>query len=241
MLRRLINGLTDIVYPKKCLACKDKLKNSSIDNLVCAQCWTGIKKNLPPFCSSCGRHLEKTNFAKAICPACQKNRHHFDRAFSPCVYTGAIKELIHEFKYKGKDYLGASLAKLMIEFIKEYDLPVRDLDFIVPMPLHKTRLREREFNQAEVLSRFIAAEFNKDLLTDTLIRHRPTKRQTDLETSQRLLNVKASFSVTGPDKLKGRNLLVIDDVLTTGATSSEAARALKEEGANIVFVLTLAN
>jgi len=166
---------------------------------------------------------------------------HFNRAFSPCVYEGAIKNLIHEFKYKGKDHLGRPLSKLMTDFIKEYNLATDCLDFIVPIPLHKTRLREREFNQAEILAKHIAEEFKKDLLSDCLIRHRHTKTQTDLENNQRLLNVKGSFSVNRGRDLKGKNVLLVDDVLTTGATSSEAANVLRSAGADIVFVLTLAN
>ncbi len=241
MLRRLIKGLADIVYPKRCLVCKNKLGASSVDNLICRVCWGNIKRNTPPFCHSCGRHLEKGNLTKNICPRCIKQRLHFDRAFCPCIYTGVIKELIHEFKYKNKDYLGFSLSKLMIEFIREYNVAVDCLDFIVPVPLHKTRLREREFNQAEILSKYIAEEFKKTLLPDALLRHRHTKTQTDLELNQRLLNVKDSFSVNKLKDIKGKNLLVVDDVLTTGATASCAALTLKRAGANIVFVLTLAN
>jgi ComF family protein len=241
MLRRLISGLVEIIYPKTCLACKNKLKPVSVDELICLECWNNIARNIPPFCHSCGRRLEKSNLTKSICPGCLKKRLHFDRAFSPCRYDGVMKTLIHEFKYKGKDHLGSSLSKLMIEFIREYNLPMDYLDAIVPIPLHKTRLREREFNQAEILSRHVAREFKKDLLSGVLRRHRQTKTQTDLEPGERFLNVQGSFSVASPEAIKGKNLLIVDDVLTTGATSSEAASALKASGAKVVFVLTLAN
>ena len=128
----------------------------------------------------------------------------------------------------------------MIEFIKEYNVPVDLLDSILPIPLHKTRLREREFNQAEVLSNHIGKEFNKTVLSDCLMRHRYTKTQTGLEDSLRLLNVKGSFSINQGKAIKGKNILLVDDVLTTGSTASEAAYVLKNAGANIVFVLTLA-
>jgi ComF family protein len=176
-----------------------------------------------------------------MCPSCLKKKLHFDRAFSPCVYEGAIKELIHEFKYKNKDYLGSVLSKPMINFIEEYNLPMEYLDLIIPVPLHSTRLREREFNQAEVLSRYIALEYNKEISNDTLKRNRNTRTQTDLETNERFLNVRGSFSLTKDKNIRGKNILLIDDVLTTGATSSEAASVLKDAGAGIVFVLTLAN
>ncbi|MDO8663044.1 MAG: ComF family protein [Candidatus Omnitrophota bacterium] len=241
MLFRFIRRLTDIAYPKVCLACKRKLDAFNTDGYICNGCRLKIKRNLPPFCASCGRHLEKKSLNKNICPACLKKRLHFDRAFSPCLYEGVTKELIHEFKYKSKDHLGKPLSKIMIEFIKEYELPVDYLDFIIPIPLHKARLREREFNQAEILSRQIALEFKKDLITDALYRHRLTKTQTGLATDKRFANVKESFFVSQDSDLKNKNILIVDDVLTTGATSSEAALSLKDAGANIVFVLTLAN
>ncbi|MBI5144579.1 MAG: ComF family protein [Candidatus Omnitrophica bacterium] len=242
MLRSLLGGLVEIVYPRVCLICQKKLKNtSSIDNLVCLECWQKIKRNLPPFCFRCGRHLEKKDFRKNICSACIRQALHFDRAFSPCVYDGVIKELIQAFKYQGKDYLGVSLSKLMTEFIREYNLPMEYIDLIIPVPLHKTRLREREFNQAEVLSNCIAQEFNKQISTENLMRHKHTRTQTELAPQERLSNVRESFRVEKNEEIKGKNILLVDDVLTTGATASWASAALKDCGANIVFVLTLAN
>ena len=129
----------------------------------------------------------------------------------------------------------------MIKFIKEYSLPIEYIDLVVPVPLHKTRLREREFNQAQVLSRHIAKEFNKKVSSGALERIRHTKSQAELVINQRRINVKNSFSAPKKSEVKGKNILLVDDVLTSGATSSEAASALKEAGAGIVFVLTLAN
>ena len=242
MLRHFINTIVDIVYPATCIVCRNRLKaKPSIDNLVCLECWVKIKRNLPPFCLRCGRQLLLNNVTKNICPGCIRKQLHFDRAFSPCAYEGVIKELIHEFKYKNKDYLGLTLSKLMIEFIEEYNLPMDLIDFIIPVPLHNTRLREREFNQAQILSNHIAGEFNKEVSNDNLRRIRHTDTQTGLEDAQRFLNVLGSFSVNRVQDIKGKNILLVDDVLTTGATSSEAAFVLKNAGANIVFVLTLAN
>ncbi len=115
------------------------------------------------------------------------------------------------------------------------------VDLIVPIPLHETKLREREFNQAQILGGHIAKEFNKIVSDDILIRNRYTNSQTGLEFEKRLSNIKGSFSISGKNSVKGKNILLLDDVLTTGATSSEAAYILKNSGANIVFVLTLAN
>lgn len=242
MFSRIWQGLLDIIYPNKCHACKNKIEaENSIDQLICLACWDKIKINLPPFCWQCGRRLQKKDFAKNTCSGCVRRRLHFDRAFSPCRYEGVMADLIHEFKYKGKDYLGRPLGKLMSNFIKEYDLPIKDIDLVMPIPLHKTRLREREFNQARLLGECIAEEFGKEMVSDCLIRERHTLSQTQIDPAQRLKNVQGSFAVRDGGLTKNKNILLIDDVLTTGATCSEAALALKSAGSGIIFVLTLAN
>lgn len=242
MLGGIIKSFLEIIYPRNCLICATSLKGKAhVDNLVCARCWSSIKKNRPPFCRSCGRQLAKVSLARHICTPCVRNKLLFDRAYSSCAYEGIIKTLIHEFKYKGKDYLGRPLSSLMTDFIKQYQLPIKDMDYIVPVPLHGTKVREREFNQAQILGQHIADEFDKILLSANLIRHRDTKSQTGLQNEDRFLNVRDSFSVKDKHELKNKNLLLVDDVLTTAATCSEAARTLKDAGANIVFVLTLAN
>ncbi|MFH0855526.1 MAG: ComF family protein [Candidatus Omnitrophota bacterium] len=236
-----MRGVADLAFPKICLSCKNKLGAQDNENYICKICRAKIKRNMPPFCHACGRHLEKQDLNKGICAGCLRKKLHFDHAYSPCLYEGVIKELIHEFKYKGKDHLGGALGAIMIEFIKEYGLPIDCFDLIIPMPLHKSRLREREFNQAEILSGHIASEFEVNLSSGSLTRHRYTKTQTELPIDDRFSNVKNSFSVSENCDLRNKNVLLIDDVLTTGATSSEAAATMKNAGANIIFVLTLAN
>ena len=165
----------------------------------------------------------------------------FDRAFCVCVYDGVIKTLIHEFKYNDKQYLGQTLSRLLIDFIKRYELPISYIDYLIPMPLHRAKLREREFNQAQILCREVATAIGKPLLENNLLRCRATNTQASLEVHQRFHNVRGSFAVTENHLVNGKNILLIDDVLTTGATASEAAQTLKDAGANIVLVLTLAS
>lgn len=241
MLREILQGALDLVYPKVCVLCKKKLTDGAIEKRVCASCWMSIKKNVPPFCYSCGRNLSRANIHKNLCPGCLRHTLHFDRAFSPCVYEGTLKELIHKFKYEGKDFLGAPLSLLMIDFIKEYNLPIEEMDYLIPVPLHRARLREREFNQSEILARHIGKVFNTPVRCEILTRTRNTKRQTDLESEERTRNVQKSFAVNHPSEIKDKNLFLIDDILTTAATASESSRALKEAGARIIFVLTLAH
>lgn len=240
MLQVLLQGLKDLIYPNNCLICKNKIASAQ-EGPVCADCWDKFEKNLPPFCACCGRHLNPQAIEKNNCLNCRGEKFYFDRAFSPYVYTGTVKKLIHEFKYNGKDYLGKSLGLMMNNFIKNYSLPIEYLDCIVPVPLHTSRQREREFNQAQILSRQIAKEFNKEALSGALIRNKPTKTQTEMSLQERKQNVKNSFLVTRPELIKDKNLLLIDDVLTTGATCNQAAKVLKEAGAKIVLLLTLAS
>jgi len=238
MFSGLLKGFKDLIYPNYCLVCNSRI-DSKRQEPVCGNCWESVEKNLPPFCSLCGRHLNPDD--TKLCPSCLNKKFNFDRAFCPCLYTGTIKKLIHEFKYSGKDYLGRPLGSIMNTFIRDYNLPMEYLDFIVPVPLHQSRLREREFNQAEILSRHIGKEFSKRVLSDCLIRTKATKTQTELGTFERLHNMEGSFEVKRPQMVKGANLLLIDDVMTTGATSNEAAKSLKKSGAAIVLVMALAN
>lgn len=241
MLSGLLKGLKNLIYPNYCLACGNPVETSQGKDPVCAACQIKIQKNLPPFCAACGRHLDEEAIRRNSCPHCLNEKFYFDRAFSPCTYTGIIKKLIHEFKYNGKEYLKKPLGSMMNAFIQEYRLPIEHLDFIVAVPLHKSRQREREFNQAQLLGQQVAGEFKKDLLNDILIRSKPTKTQTELTQEERRRNVEGSFLVSKPDLIKGANLLLIDDVLTTGATSSQAAKSLKNAGARMVLLMTLAN
>lgn len=241
MLRGLLKSLKDLIYPDYCVVCKNKIPPAKQQQLVCVDCWDKIERNQPPFCAHCGRHLTIEAIEKNTCLNCCEFNFHFDRALSACQYTGVLKKLIHEFKYSGKDYLAKPLGSLMLTFIQDYQLPIEHLDFIVPIPLHKSRLREREFNQARLLGQEIAQEFHKEILLDALIRIKPTRTQTELTTPERYQNLKESFLVTKPELIKDANLLIIDDVLTTGATSNEAARSLKETGARKVLLFTLAS
>jgi ComF family protein len=240
-LSGFLKGFLDFLYPRTCAVCKKNLTLTSVDGILCLDCWGKIKKNIPPFCRRCGRTLEKKSPNKNICAGCIKNPVYFDRAFSPCLYEGPVKDLVHQFKYQGKDYLAPVLTRLMTDFIREFDVPVNLLDIVVPVPLFKTRLRQREFNQAQVLAEKIAVIFNKKLVADNLIRVKNTHTQTELMTLQRLSNVKGCFKVKEGSVFEGKNILLVDDVLTTGATCSEAANALKQSKANIVFVITAAS
>lgn len=242
MLRRFLQGFTELIYPKTCTLCKEKIPANS-ETLVCQSCLNKINHNQPPFCHRCGRRLLEKEIInnKNVCFKCTRTNFHFDRAWASCRYDGVTKDLIHQFKYNSKRFLDKILAKLLIEFINTYHLPKESIDWVVPMPLHTRKLREREFNQSEILARTVAEKLNLKISHNNLIRIKDTPSQTQLDDTSRWQNVQGIFGVKNPLEFHNKIVLLIDDVLTTGATASEAALALKKSHVSIVFVLTVAS
>lgn len=196
--------------------------------------------NRPPFCRKCSRHLGIS--AANICKECRNAEPSFDFAWSACLYEDPLKDLIHRFKYGQKTQLRRLFAEVMISFIKEYGLDTGQFDAIVPIPLSSTRSRERGYNQARLLAQELAREFSIPLAPEGnhLRRVRHTDPQSFLDEKQRWTNIKGAFTIRKLKNLQHQNILLIDDLLTTGATASEAARVLKDAGAGTVGVLTLA-
>ena len=240
-IKPFLNHLLNVLYPKTCLVCHRPLENKAVKNLLCFNCWQGIKKNTPPLCAICGKQIQGIQVTKRVCSDCQRQSYAFDRAFSPCIYEGVMRELIHKFKYQNRDYLSPVLAGLLIEFIYQYHIALNLFDLLMPIPLHKVRLREREFNQAELLARRVAEEFSINLECSNLWRKYYRQAQMELSLDRRWKNIKGCFALRNPAQVKNKNIVLIDDVLTSGATCSEAASVLKAAGAGSVFVLTLAN
>jgi len=148
-------------------------------------------------------------------------------------------ESIQRLKYNLENYLASSLGKLMSSFAREYIFNVTDF-LIVPVPLHRRRLRERGFNQSLLLARVLASDLGNQLDYLSLIRKRYTRAQTGLKREARRKNVKDAFSIIYPETVKDKKILLVDDVFTTGYTLNECARILKKSGATTVICLTLA-
>lgn len=152
-----------------------------------------------------------------------------------------MKELIHQFKYNGRDFLKQLLGRLLIEFINTYKLTLKEFDFVIGIPMHPSKLRYREYNQSLLLAEEIARNFNLVLLKEALYKIKDTLSQTQLDAQERINNVVGSFRINPKFNLRDKNILIVDDLLTTGATASEAARIIKSAGARKVWVLALAS
>ncbi len=237
MFKDYLIGLTQLLFPDNCLMCKIHL-NGSRSHQLCDGCLAKITLNTPPFCIKCSRHLNETN-SEGLCPSCLNISPNFDVSWSSCLYTETLAQLIHSYKYHGKTSLRKTFGNLMINFIETYHIPMHQFDLVIPIPLHPVRFRERGYNQAELLSQMIAQKYHLTHQTNILKRVKFTQSQTMLEAKQRWTNVHEAFKIYDSKKIADKNILIVDDLLTTAATTNAASQTLKEAGAAFVGVLTL--
>ena len=238
MFADFIQGLKELTFPDNCILCRTFL-NSRHKRQLCTGCLESIKRNVPPFCVACSRHLQEFSI-NGICSSCQGQQRHYDRAWGTCFYTDTMRKLLHAYKYSGKTRLRKTFVPLMTNFIDTYSIPIEDFDIILPIPLHPVRMRERGFNQSALLSEGIALHYQLNHHTKILTRIRATDSQTVLDTKQRWTNLASAFRMNPSESVVEKSILLVDDLLTTGATADAAAEALKSAGAAYVGVLTLA-
>ncbi len=240
MFKELIATCDRLLAPPNCHGCGTVLyeRLNAFDGHVCRACAEGIPVLAANTCPLCGHPVRSAeDFQGGRCAACRQAAPGFDRLNACFAYNGIAQQLIQQFKYQGRAYLAQTMARLMFTVINKDSVSV--FDALVPVPLFPTRLREREFNQAQVLAECLAAETGVPVLP-VLARTKNTRSQATLRESDRPANVQGAFRVIPDQDLDGQRLLLIDDILTTGATASEAANALKEAGAGHVAVLAFA-
>lgn len=165
--------------------------------------------------------------------------YYFDATYSACTYDGVIRECVHKFKYRGGFALELLFKDLMLEFAEKH-MDMHHYSWLVPVPLHRVKYRERTFNQSAALATHLSKRFRVPILKNNLIRVRLGSPQMMLSKDKRLEDIKNSFKIKDPALLKGKSVLLVDDVITTGATANECSKVLKEAGASSVEVLTLA-
>lgn len=230
-------SLLNCLFPPVCAACH-QLITAGRTRSVCGACASAIRSISPPLCYYCGRPYPVPEQGH-ICGDCLLNPPVYSLARAMGRYDPPLRELIHEFKYRGNRTLGKHLGRLMADMAYP-DLDVPHCDLVIPVPLHPRRLRERTFNQSLILAREVAERHRLPCHVTVLERHRHTRPQVSLEGKEREKNVRGAFSVRHPSYVKGKRVLLIDDVFTTGHTLNECARVLKKSGAAAVDALTLA-
>jgi len=174
-----------------------------------------------------------------LCGQCRRRAPGFDYARAAARYDGVVREAVHAFKFGGRRALAVPLGDLLVEAAPG-GLPAGIPDLLVPVPLHPRRERERGFNQAALLARRLGRLWGCPVREDVLARAVPTPSQTEFDAVARRANVRSAFRLRRPAPIAGRHVVLVDDVLTTGATLSECARSLREAGAALVGALTVA-
>ncbi len=230
---RLALGL---VYPPACIACQGA---TGEPHALCASCWSGIRFIERPYCERLGTPFAVDFGLPLLSPAAIADPPVFGRARAVAEYDGTASALVHRLKYGDRPELARALGRMMARAGAEL---LADADVIVPVPLHRWRLWRRRFNQAMALAGVVAADSGVACDPFLLARVKPTRRQVGLTKAQRQENLQGAFRVPTEAKgrLRGKRVLLIDDVLTTGSTANAAARALLRGGAAAVDVLAFA-
>ena len=238
MIIEALNDVSDIIFPPRCLGCAEIL-HPPTRQLFCPTCNEKIKFITGNLCPVCGTTFFDSPAASHLCGNCLENKTYFSCARAVVSYETIILHAIHQFKYGSNISVGALLASFMADFSFP-DVDFTDYSLIIPVPLHIKRLRERGFNQSLVLARALAKKWQIPIDFSLLKRHKFTETQTGLHKAERNKNIKGAFEVSDKKKIDGKNIILIDDVYTTGATINECAKTLIKAGAQKVAVLTLA-
>ncbi len=228
--------LADVLFPRACAGCGAAM--AADPGYCCWDCLRRLEWVRSPLCVLCGDPLEGRVAEPVICSACRAHWPAFDRARSAVRFGGLSRDLLHAFKYRHATWLDADFVRWMEPCYRQY-FAAAQLDTVTYVPLHPTRERERSYNQARLLARGLAARVPGLRVRPLLRRVRLTPSQTRLTARDRLANVHGVFTVAHPDAARARRVLLVDDVMTTGATVNECARVLKEAGAALVGVLTV--
>ena len=237
-MQRWLNVGLEFFYPDVCQLC-EKERAAAAEGFVCRRCWTQIRFIRPPFCERCGLPYHGDLTTPFECANCREMELHFRSARSAVVARGIVLEVIHHYKYQRALWFEPFLADLLIREAKPA-LHGQEWDFIVPVPLHSLKQREREFNQAERLARHLSTATSIPMNIRWLRRISPTTTQTLLTRQERAENMRDAFAICAGTKLSGERIVLVDDVFTTGATASACARTLRQAGAGDVSVWTVA-
>jgi ComF family protein len=227
----------DILYPRQCIGCG--VSSPETFRYICWECWSDASRVEAPFCDLCGDPVAGAVDHDFICYSCSAERPSFDAARSAARYDGVVGEALRQLKYERAIWLAPDMAELLRNCIQA-EYPGRKFDLIVPVPLHRVRRRERSYNQSAILAHELGRRIGCPAMPGMLKRIRPTISQTNLTAQDRLSNVADAFQHEREKWLAGRRVLLVDDVMTTGATVNTCAKALKKGGAVSVHVVTAA-
>jgi ComF family protein len=240
LLYHWFDALASVLFPVNCVHCGQTV-DSIQDAAVCRICWEKVIPLPDPHCQLCGYPLASPAAFSLypLCGPCRRHYYAFDHARALGIFENPLKEIIHHFKYNRRQGLAYPLARILAGLYSKASPPF-DAEGVIPVPLHPTRQRERGFNQSEELARHFCKVTHLPLWNKNLCRVRPTLIQAGLSRRGRRLNIKGAFCLLHPETVKGKKILLLDDVFTTGVTLNECSLVLKKAGAAKVSILTVA-
>ena len=219
--------LLDLCLPRSCAGCQ-KMDNRP-QSAWCGTCWDQMPRVVSPLCSKCGRPFrDSPESPDHLCGECIESTYHFDTARSAVAHEGIIRTRIHQFKFEARTEWVPPLVELLEIAYAGSGMALPEL--VLPVPLHPKRLKERGFNQSGLLAGELARKIRAPVSFDVIVRKNRTQPQTRLNRKERLKNVRGAFELSGAQDIRGRRILLVDDVFTTGTTLSECARTLKRKG-----------
>jgi competence protein ComFC len=233
-----LDGALGLFYPPICQVCGLEPARAR-DGYVGMGCGRGLQFIEPPYCDRCGLPFAGEITSRFECSNCHERTLHFRSARAAVVASGVVREVLHGYKYRRGLWFESFLSRLLVEAATPC-LAGAGWDALVPVPLHPVKQREREFNQAERLARRLGKALGMPVRTDLLRREHATPSQTRLSRVERAENVGRAFAANGRQELAGDRMVLVDDVLTTGATASACAEVLMEMGAGEVMAWTVA-
>jgi competence protein ComFC len=217
----------DFLFPQWCVGCGGE------GSFLCTSCRRSLPRIVPPVCTRCGRPYS----GGRICPDCVEWQASIDGIRSPFRFEATVRQAVHRFKYDNLRALAKPLAELLSDYLESYPIPG---EVLVPVPLHRKRLRERGYNQSGLLARELGRIMSLPVITDYLVRERHSPPQARTSTvEERRSNVLDVFTCRD-NRLRGKQVLLIDDVSTSGATLDACAATVKQSGATSVRALVLA-
>ncbi len=230
--KNMLNNFLNILFPETCPVCQGPAKEHAIAP-ICAHCWQAVSPYEGPACARCGKPL--VSDVSTTCGECLQDEPAFTSAWSFGLYEGALKKAINLLKYHNVKRLSKPLSDIII--------PVKTpaVDAVVPVPLYEKRLRQREYNQSALLAKYLAESLGVAVMLNCLVKVRDTVPQVGLRSRERRRNLKNAFIVKQRELVEGKNIMLVDDVVTTGATVRECSRVLKKAGVENIYVVTLAH
>lgn len=222
----------DLLLPPRCPACREIVEDNG---RFCLGCWTGLTFITDPVCAGCGAPFDIDRGPGARCGACLDTPPRFTAARAALAYAGSARTVLLDFKHGDRQHLVEIMAPQMVRAGRGWFGPDTVL---VPVPLHRRRLWQRGFNQSALLARAVSRRTGSSVAVDAMVRLKPTRSSQGMGRRARADNVRGAFSVARPERIKDKEIILIDDVFTTGATAEACARMLLRSGARDVRVLT---